>query len=640
MKRSELAHFVLGTAGHIDHGKSTLIEALTGTNPDRLAEEQKRGITIELGFAQLDLGDGLTIGVVDVPGHERFVRQMIAGASGVDMALLCIAADDGVMPQTVEHLAVLELLGVRHCVIALTKSDLVDEEWIAFLEEEIEERLASSPFSDAPIVAVSARSGSGLEELRETIRNVAKSIRRKQDLQCARLPVDRSFSIKGSGTVVTGTLWSGTVCPADKLQAYPGEEIFRIRTVQRHGQEVDRAFAGDRVALNIAHAEKSQLPRGIILAEPGSLHMSDRFDASFSYIGTQDAKEPFCTGQRVRIAHGTTEVFGRVLLMQGEEQVAPREGSLAQIRLDEPLPLSRGDRFVVRSMSPVGVIGGGRVLHCSPRRRTILPPVEEKLIAALLENDRAKATEIALAMQTRPASALEIAQTSGLTEAETRECLAAFESHSNILRFECAPPRYIGRAALQRRVAAIENALLAFHAQNPTQPGMSSEMLRNTADPRSDKESFKALLVHLASADAVILANGLVSHPKAQASAKRIESQAAASLVDIVRKSGSAPSTLTDLMEKTALETSLFYRAIGILEKQGQAQRVGEYCFSAETLEQLEGAVRSHIETHGPATAAELKDAMGTSRKYAIPLLEHFDSKRVTVRNQDLRSLA
>lgn len=633
-------HLVLGTAGHIDHGKSSLVEALTGIDPDRLAEERERGITIELGFARLDLPDASSIGVVDVPGHERFIKQMIAGASGIDLALLCIAADDGIMPQTVEHLAVLELLGVRDCIVALTKSDLVDEEWIAFLEEEVREHLASGPFADAPILAVSARTKEGVEALREAIGGAASRIRRHQESKDARLPVDRSFTIKGSGTVVTGTLWSGAVCAGERLQAYPGEDVFRVRSVQRHGTEVEQVFTGDRIALNLAGAEKDRVPRGVVLATPGSLRVSDRFDATFSFIGTRNATEPFRSGTRVRIAHGTTEVFGRVLLMQGREQLMPQEKCLAQIRLDEALPLARSDRFVVRSMSPVRVIGGGVLLHCSPRRRTSLSPAEAQLTDALFHDDRLKATETALGMKTRPASAHEVAATAGLAEDETRECLAALQSSPSIVKFDCEPARYITRTVLQKKASAAEKALLTFHANNPSHPGMPAEMLRNTLDPKSDKESFKALLAHLKGAGVIVFADGIVSHPKARGSAQQVEKQAAAAVLDLVEKAGAAALTLSELMEKTSLETSLFYRAVGLLEKQGQAQRIGEFCFSGKAIEGFEKAVRSRIEEHGPSTAAELKDAMETSRKYAIPLLEHFDAEHVTRRDGNKRSLA
>ena len=345
---------ILGTAGHIDHGKSTLIRALTGTDPDRLAEEKRRGITIELGFAQLALPDGRTMGVVDVPGHERFVRQMIAGATGIDVALLCIAADDGVMPQTVEHLHVLELLGVRTMVVALTKSDLVDAEWAEFMRDEIRARLAETPYASAPIIPVSANDGTGLDELKQAISDACGNTASVHDADgaSARLPIDRAFTIKGSGTVVTGTLWSGTVSVDDELELLPVGRRVRVRSVQEHGASVQTAAAGSRTALNLAGVGTDEVRPGMFLATPGAIEPTDRFDAWFTYLGSARNDNPFASGTSVRVAHGTSEVPGRVLLMDGASKLEPGAAALVQVRLEEPLPLARGDRFVARTFSP------------------------------------------------------------------------------------------------------------------------------------------------------------------------------------------------------------------------------------------------------------------------------------------------
>ena len=283
---------VLGTAGHIDHGKSSLVLALTGTDPDRLAEEKQRGITIELGFARLALPDGTVLGVVDVPGHERFVRQMIAGSTGIDLALLCIAADDGIMPQTEEHLAVLELLGIRTCVVALTKTDLVDEEWALFMADEVRGRLAGTPFADADIVPVSSRTAAGLPELQEALTRAARTTRRAKAGSRLRLPVDRVFSIKGAGTVVTGTLWSGSARTGDEVEVLPSGLRTRVRSVQVHGEPVDRADAGHRVALNLNAVSTDEVRPGDFLAAPGAASATDRFDAHLAFLGVPGKGKP------------------------------------------------------------------------------------------------------------------------------------------------------------------------------------------------------------------------------------------------------------------------------------------------------------------------------------------------------------
>jgi selenocysteine-specific elongation factor len=377
---------VLGTAGHIDHGKSTLVKALTGTDPDRLAEEQRRGITIELGFARLDLPSGRTLGIVDVPGHERFVRQMVAGATGIDMVLLVVAADDGVMPQTREHLAVVDLLGIGRGVVAITKADLADADWLALVADEVRGLLAETPLADAPIVPVSARTGEGLPALLEALDEVAGGTTSRRLGAAARLPVDRVFTIGGAGTVVTGTLWSGRVKRDDQLEVLPGGVVARVRSVQVHGEPVDEAVAGQRVAVNVAGVEREDIERGDVLAAPGSLTVTDRFDARFVYLGGLDGK-PFASGARVHVHHGTREVLGRVLLMDEAEEIAAGESAWAQVRLEEPLAPRYEDRFIVRSYSPVYTIGGGVVLDVMPPRRTRLTQPERELLSALAGRD-------------------------------------------------------------------------------------------------------------------------------------------------------------------------------------------------------------------------------------------------------------
>ena len=302
---------VLGTAGHIDHGKSTLVQALTGTDPDRLSEEKQRGITIELGFAQLELPDGSAMGVVDVPGHERFVRQMIAGSTGIDVALLCIAADDGIMPQTEEHLAVLQLLAVPTCVVALTKCDLVDEEWALFMEDEVRTRLAGTPYATAAIVPVSARTGQGLDMLREAIQLAARGTAGRAEQEAMRLPVDRSFTIKGAGTVVTGTLWSGIAHVGDEVEVLPSGLRTRIRGIQMHGQAVEQASSGHRTALNLNAVTTDDVRPGSFICTPDAVTPTDHFDVDITYLGLPDQDKPLETGCRVHVAHGTTECIGR-----------------------------------------------------------------------------------------------------------------------------------------------------------------------------------------------------------------------------------------------------------------------------------------------------------------------------------------
>lgn len=642
MSEATQTDLVLGTAGHIDHGKSSLVLALTGTDPDRLAEEKQRGITIELGFARLDLPDGTKLGVVDVPGHERFVRQMIAGSTGIDLALLCIAADDGVMPQTVEHLAVLELLGIRTCVVALTKTDLVDEEWAVFMAEEVRGRLAGTPYAEAEIVPVSSRTGAGLPELRSALSRAARTTRRAKAGTRLRLPVDRVFSIKGAGTVVTGTLWSGSAQVGDEVEVLPSGLRTRVRSVQVHGAPVERAEAGHRVALNLNAVSVDEVRPGDFLAAPGAASATDRFDASLSYLGVPGKGKPLASGARVHVAHGTREVTGRVLLMDGRESLAAGERAYAQVRLDEPLPVAWRDRFVVRSYSPVHVIGGGVVLRARPRRTTTLAPGAAELLDALRAGDEAAVARSAFALAAAPVTAAELAVLSGLEEdaaARELEALAAGNAAVRLGGDGGRAVRYAAASVLQKQRSAIENALLKFHSENPSATGISKDALRGRCLPRLDASCFDVLLDDAVARGLAVVDGGEASHPKAGAGARKLEEQAAARLRETLAAAAGTPPSTSELVATSGLDASLVHRVLGGLEKQGLVRRIGaDFYFDATALAAFEQAVRARL-ADGPATAAELKDAMGTSRKYAIPLLEFFDAQAVTRREGDVRVL-
>lgn len=635
-------HLVLGTAGHIDHGKSSLIQALTGTDPDRLAEEKQRGITIQLGFAQLELPDGRTMGVVDVPGHERFVRQMIAGATGIDLALLCIAADDGIMPQTTEHLAVLELLGVPDCIVALTKIDLVDDDWVAFMHDEIAQALEETPYAGAPIVPVSSRDGRGLDELRAVIAQRAGQTARNRDDDTARMPIDRVFTIKGTGTVVTGTLWNGTVHVDDELEVLPSGARSRVRSIQMHGADVAQAASGNRVALNLSAFKTSDLHAGDFLATPGSVTPTDRFDAWLTYLGTGDASDkPLKTGARVHVAHGTKEVTGRVLFMNGRTELDVRQKAFAQIRLDEPLPASTGDRFVVRSYSPVHVIGGGQVLANHPRRRTTLDAAGETLLAALRDGDAALVCETALGAQAHVNSVEGIAADAGVDARLVRDGLMALVDAKKALALGDVQNACLAtRTVLARDLSAVENALLGFHARNPLQIGIPKAALHAQSFARMDDACFDALLAEAARTGRIVFAEGLVSHPSAAGGAKAAEDQAGKEILAALVAAGRTPKPIDDVLADCKADAQLCKRALGVLERAGQVVAADKTLyFAREVYDALEADVRAYLEAHGAAAATDLKDAMGVSRKFAMPLLELMDARGVTVRDGDARRL-
>ena len=638
MKNHDL---VLGTAGHIDHGKSSLILALTGTDPDRLSEEKQRGITIELGFARLSLDDGTTLGVVDVPGHEKFVRQMISGSTGIDMALLCIAADDGVMPQTTEHLAVLELLRIPTLVVALTKTDLVDDEWVEFMIDEVKGRLAGGPYENAETIAVSSRTGEGLNDLKAALGRAAKATKRQKASDGARLPIDRVFTIKGAGTVITGTLWSGTISICDELEVLPSGRMSRVRSIQIHGESVE---AGHRVALNLNALSTEEVRPGDFLAAPHTVTATDRFDADFTYLGIPSSDKPLESGARVHVSHGTREVTGRILRIGDEQGFKPGERAYAQIRLDEELPVSWQDRFIVRSYSPVHVIGGGLVLRAHPKRSTTATPEKIALLDALRDGDGDRAAECAFNLEKAPVTCEGIAHAAGCSQAAARRALESLEKSRKATRLSSeqagtkeyfTTPRYV-----QKMRSAIENALLAFHNENPTSTGMPKEALRQKAAARLSPDCFDALLADAQAAKHAVVNGGEVCHPQAGAGAQALKKQAAEALLAALREADGSPATLDEIFSSCKIEPSLGRRAMASLEKAGEAVRITkELAFSTGALAQFEQAVRTRLADGASASAAELRDAMGTTRKYAIPLLEYFDDKGITRRSGDERVL-
>ena len=631
-------NLVLGTAGHIDHGKSSLVLALTGTDPDRLAEEKKRGITIELGFARLDLGDGRSMGVVDVPGHEKFVRQMIAGSTGIDVALLVIAADDGIMPQTLEHVAVLRTLGVPTCVVALTKIDLCDDEWVEMIADDIRAYLADTPYAQSPIVPVSSRTGEGVENVRAALAKASLAAEALHRGGGMRQPVDRVFTIKGAGTVVTGTLWSGTVCPGDAVEILPRKRECRVRSVQIHDEPVDEARAGNRVALNLVDVKTDEVRPGDFLATPGLIEPTMRFDAQFTYLDTAKSGKPLESGVRMHIAHGTKEVLGRVLFADQLQKLAPGESCFAQIRLEEPLPVSLRDRFIVRTYSPVHVAGGGEVLQAHPRARTNLHD-ERAVLDALAAHDWQNAVRLVLEQRKAPLTAHDLAWRLGVQ----------VDVAQGLLRNEVEARRasvvggawYATPSQVKRSISAIEKALVAFHAKNPLKAGLSKDELRHECLPNVDLACFDALVDLAVDAKAAVMAGGFVGHPTAQGAAKQAEDDAAGLLADALAKQGLTPPSVSELAAEVGIDSGLARPVLARLQKEGVAYRVSNELFcDAAAVAACKQAVADHLRGGGEGTVAGMKDAMsGISRKYAVPLLEAFDAEGFTVREGVVRRL-
>jgi len=629
---------VLGTAGHIDHGKSALVRALTGTDPDRLAEEKERGITIELGFAEFMLPSGRHLGVVDVPGHERFVRQMVAGATGIDVVLLVVAADDGIMPQTREHLAIIDLLGIPRGVVAITKSDLADEEWLALVEEEVRELIEPTAIGGAPIVPVSAKTGAGLPALLSAIDAVAAEAGDAAALHGdlpLRLPVDRVFTITGAGTVVTGTLWSGSAARDDAIEVYPSGARGRIRGVQMHGKQVDRATSGNRVALNIAGMDRDVIARGDVIAAPGTLTVTDRIDARVTYLAT--GSRPFESGTRVHVHHGTREVLGRVLLMDGQAALMPGESVLAQLRLEEPLAPRYGDRFIIRSYSPMWTIGGGVVLDVLPPRRTTLKPHERELLDALVRRDVAAAAVGLVVSRMLPMTSAEVATAIGVNRAAVADAL----NRAGLERLTVdGQAHFLTVEARVMLLDAVERELLGFHEAHPEATGIATQALRDRVDRRLRPKVFDALLGQAEEAGRATVVGGEVRHPKAASSALEAEEEVAASVAALLAGQGLAPAGLTELATTLGADARVLRKVLGRLTAEGRVVRLGQDLhFDAAAVERAREQVVAHLREHGTIIAKEARDLTGTSRKYIVPLLEYFDTQGVTERDGDVRTL-
>lgn len=631
-----MASFILGTAGHIDHGKSSLVKALTGVDPDRLAEEKKRGITIELGFAQLVLPSGIELGIVDVPGHERFIRQMVAGSTGVDIALLVVAADDGVMVQTKEHLGVLSLLGVKRLVVALTKTDVVDNDWIELVEADVRTLLEPTAFQGSPIVRTSVRSGAGLDELVKTLDQVAQLIPSQKVHDEARLPIDRVFSIEGAGTVVTGTLWSGIVRADDTLELLPSKRKVRVRSVQVHGSEVKSARAGQRVAINLANVTKSEVARGMTLASEDSLAPSQLITVWISLLPAAYQAQSLKSGSRVHIHQGTDQAIGQVYLFDSVS-LEPGQSGYAQIRLDKPFWTRYGDRCIVRSYSPVTTIGGCEVVQTQLPRLKSLNDSNRRLLDSLRNKEVCKAVNAFVDSSTTPLSSNEVASVLQLVRSEVAACL----NGSDFDRIKIGDQTsYISRYALVRFNERLNEQLLRMHDESPQAISFSIASVKHRVASSMIDSTFDALLRAAAQHHDIEIEDGRVRHVRATSSAVLAQQAIADAVIPLLLSGELNPPSVAELSADTGFGEKLIVAALNQPLRDGLFIRLASiYYFTPKALKLAQERVRSALSDGKGATAAELRDALGVSRKYAIPLLEHFDAKGLTRREGDLRFL-
>lgn len=644
---------VVGTAGHVDHGKSALIEALTGKNPDRLEVERRRGMTTELGFGELVLPSGKLVGLVDVPGHAHYLRAMVQGATGVDVALLVVSAVEGVMPQTREHVRVLELLGVTHMVVALTMRDLADDETAELAELDVMDFLGDTVFANAPVVPVSSRTGAGIEDVRLALDTAIDSFladaasRPVRPCLAPRLPIDRCFTIKGSGTVVTGTLHDAPVAVGDELVSSPAGVRCRVRAIQVHG-DTPRALPGQRVALNIVGDGAGDLPRGEVLCGSGAEGSTLRLIARFTYLGREGAKPvPFESGTRVLVMVGTAEVLGRIMLMEGAGPIAPGETRTVQIRLEERLPVRSGDGLIVLAFSPVVLIGGGCVLLSRCRRSRDLSAEEVSLLRALDAGDRAAAIAAWLGLQRLPVPAAVAARALDLSGAEVARLLHAAVASGDAVALH--PERsteelYAAPAVLDAALAALADTLVAMHKAAPKQTGFTPGEVAHVAWPKAGEDVASALILEGCARGICAQEGSEVYDPHSAAAAIRVVREAGRRIAALLDEAGLDAPTLPEVGQQLQLDRDTMTRALRELSLNRSIVKVErDVALSAAAEAQAREVVAAAIEAAGGAvTTSVLREALGVSRKRAISILEHLDAVRFTTLDKGaggLRSL-
>lgn len=632
-----MKHVIIGTAGHVDHGKTALVRALTGVDTDRLEEEKRRGLTIEPGFARLDFADGTFAGVVDVPGHEKFIKNMLAGAGGIDLAMLVVAADEGFMPQTVEHLDILSLLGVRGGLVALTKCDLVDEEGLTLVREEIATRVKGTFLEGKPVLEVSAVTGQGVDALRESLHTLVQGAQEKNPRIPFRLPVDRVFSVDGFGTVATGTLVEGVLHSGDEVELAPGGARSRVRGLQVHGESVDTAYAGQRVAVNLAGAKKTNVSRGDVLVRPGSVRVSRLIDVRLSCL--RDSARTIKNGSRVHFCHGTAVQLATVVLLE-HEGLAPGESGFAQLRLSEETAAKKDDRFVMRFYSPLETIGGGMILDPAPPRRK---RHDTRVLDALAAAERGGEEENVLCalsgFDCRLPGTRELASRLSMDEMELARTLAVLCTQGKVC--EPLPGRFIASTALDALWTRCGTLLADYHEKNPLHAGVRVPELRQKLFGTGERAAADALLGMLAEegklkyvGEHIALADFTVQYTKRQCALRE-------QLLERYRGMGLRPKlTASVLAAFSAAERAEAKRVMESLLREGELISVGPgLCLHREAYERVLSAVRSHFAAHDALTLAQLRDALGTSRDNALVILEALDRRGVTRREGDLRRL-
>jgi len=618
-------YVILGTAGHIDHGKSALVKALTGIDPDRLKEEKERGITIDLGFADLVYPDGLTVGIVDVPGHERLVRNMLAGAGGIDIVLFVIAADEGIMPQSREHLAICNLLKIKSGLIVITKKDLVEEDWVKLVSDEVRTFVRGTFLEGAEIIPVSSKTGENIDTLKEKIKEVALNIQPKLTKGLFRLPIDRVFTLKGFGTVVTGTAISGSVSVDDAVEILPADISTKVRGLHSHGKSIKTACAGQRVAINLSGVEKESLKRGDVVVVPERFSPTKAIDAKIELL----KNSPILKNKSLVHFHsGTAEVIARIILYDRDE-LKPGEGCFCQLRLQEPVIIMSGDRYIIRRFSPVETIGGGEILDAYPSRRKKSEGLGDLEVLEKGTLDE----KIAMKIKKSGVHGVPVSIIEGWINADIpaiKDVIRSLKEKTTIIQFEDI---LIHSSAVNSIKEGINKILIQFHKQNPLKTGMPKEEVR--AQLKVEQKIFNTLI---GSMKEVVIDKDLLRSASFKVSLSAVDKGIETKILTMLEQAGFHPPLKEELLTALKMQPKQLDDILKLMTKEGKLVRINETIYITKFVyDKMLAMLKDFYNKKKEMTVAEFRDVLGTSRKYALPFLEYLDTQRITMRVGDVR---
>ena len=635
-----MKNIIVGTAGHIDHGKTSLIRALTGRDTDRLKEEKERGISIELGFTYFDLPSGRRAGIIDVPGHEKFIKNMLAGAGGIDIVVLVIAADEGVMPQTKEHLNILKLLQIKNGIIALTKKDMVDEEWLEMITEQIRDEVSDTFLKDSPIIPVSSVKGEGVDVLIKEIDRMTEVTEAKCTNTVFRMPIDRVFTISGFGTVVTGTMISGSIQEGDRVEIYPQGIEARIRSIQVHEKGVKAAYAGQRVAINIANVKVEDIERGNLLAKPGSMDSTMMIDARLEML--QDAEKSIDNRDRLRLYQGTAEIMCRVVLLDREE-LKPGESAFVQLRLEETIACQKGDRFVIRFYSPMITIGGGTVLDPNPPKRKRF---KEEVIEELKVKEKGNPADLVeqyliLNSDKFPERKQVNKMTLNVEPSVFDGYVEELKGENRIHEFKLGAESYLLHhqylSSLEEKLAA---NLEAFHKKNPLKAGISKEELKSKLFEGLKQKLSDALFSYYEHLGVIKLLNHYVSQKDFFIEFSSVQLKIKDNLLKFFKEGGFNPPKPSELVNVLGYDKNQISMVISALIDMGELVKLEEdILFHKDSYGDALEILKKHLIENKSIVLGQFRDLLGTSRKYAMALLDYFDQNKITKRIEDKRVL-